>query len=45
MNCRWMIQGARVPLELKWEAEKGNQASLVHGSGYNQMTQENADSA
>lgn len=40
-----MIQGARVPLKLKREAEEGNQTPLVDDDGYNQMTQENADGA
>lgn len=29
------IQGTRVPIEPKWEAEEGNQASLVDDEGYN----------
>jgi hypothetical protein len=30
-----MIPGAQVAVELKWEAENGNQASLVDGSEWN----------
>lgn len=40
-----MIQRARVPMELEWKAQEGNQASLVDDDGYDQMTQENADGA
>lgn len=40
-----IIQGARVPMELKWKAQEGNQASLVDDDGYNQMAQENAERA
>lgn len=44
-NKLQMIQGIRVPVELKREAEEGNQAPLVDDDGHNQMTQENADGA
>lgn len=40
-----MIQGARLPMELKWKAQEGNQASLVDDDGYDQMIQEHADGA